>query len=69
MRGQVGLGDRQTGFDWLVELFGGLVGARLRASQAGGCVEVTDTLYVDCVGTPRHGLGMRSGLGNTPTHF
>ena len=51
LRGQVGLEDRQTCFDRLVELFGGLVGA---ARVIGGCAEATDTLYVtvDCVSTP-----------------
>ena len=37
--GQVGLEDRQTTFDSLVGLFGGLVGA---ARVTGGCTEVTD---------------------------
>ena len=49
LRGQVGLGDRQTCFDRLVGLFGGLVGA---ARVTGGCAEATDTLCVDCVSTP-----------------
>ena len=49
LRGQVGLEDRQTCFDRLVELFGGLVGA---ARVTGGYAEATDTLYVDSVSTP-----------------
>ena len=49
LRGQVGLGDRQTCFDRLVGLFDGLAGA---ARAIGGCGEATDTLYVDCVSTP-----------------
>ena len=37
--------DRQTCFDRLVGLVGGLVGA---AHAIGGCGEATDILYVDC---------------------
>ena len=48
LRGQVVLEDRQTCFDRLIGLVGGLVGA---ARAIGGCGEATDTLYVDCVST------------------
>ena len=41
LRGQVGLGNRQTCLDRLVGLFGGLVGV---ARVTGGCAEATDTL-------------------------